>query len=160
MTLSEALSLVWQESARSSQADVARAIGVAPSALTLWKGGTVPKGQRRAKLLAWAEAIERSKPTTPLAGNIRVGFQMTGDLTTAARESATPYNGVDAVVRAGIAEQTRWVREFAARVLEASAAQIRALPVEPLPDLAVEEAARDTRQRQAAAAPRPQSAHG
>ena len=55
MDVDQALQLVWKAAARSSQAVVAAEIGVSPSALTHWKGGTVPDGVRRDRLIAWAE---------------------------------------------------------------------------------------------------------
>ena len=57
MTLQQALAGVWRESDRSSQARVAKRIGVYPSALSRWKQGDVPEGEQREKLFTWAEAL-------------------------------------------------------------------------------------------------------
>lgn len=48
---------------------------------------------------------------------------------------------IEGVIRDGQEEQVRWVREFAARVLEASARQLRAMPT----DISVEELEDDDR---------------
>lgn len=58
MDVSSALALVWQQADRSSQAQVAREIGVTPATITAWKSGNAPTGKTRQRLLEWAERLE------------------------------------------------------------------------------------------------------
>lgn len=57
MDVDEALAVMWQAVAGSSQAIIADQIEVSPSTLTLWKSGTVPTGKSRQKLIAWAKKV-------------------------------------------------------------------------------------------------------
>ncbi len=58
----KALRILWREAARSSQAEVARAIEVTPQLVSSWKGGGAPKGKRLERLIEWAEKIDAVRP--------------------------------------------------------------------------------------------------
>lgn len=75
MDTARALELVWMEAERSSQAVVAAEIEVSPSALTRWKQGETPKGERRRKLLTWAEKTSaiRARAATPIGPTGPIG---------------------------------------------------------------------------------------
>jgi transcriptional regulator with XRE-family HTH domain len=62
VTTAQALDAVWQQAERSSQARVARAIGVSAATVTRWKQGGEPEGRQRELLLAWAEALPSRTP--------------------------------------------------------------------------------------------------
>jgi transcriptional regulator with XRE-family HTH domain len=62
MDVAAALALLHREADRSSQAAVARVIGVSKATVTGWKQGATPQGDQRAKLLAWAEGIPDPPP--------------------------------------------------------------------------------------------------
>lgn len=63
METSEAVELALKHARRSSQAIVAKAIGVSPPTLTRWKNGVSPEGRSLEKLLAWAESAPPLPPS-------------------------------------------------------------------------------------------------
>lgn len=111
MDLNEALSIVELAIERSSQNMVARAIQVDPSVLSRWrKQTTVPQGETKARIIRYAEDLQRHR----LSG-------------TRGRVRETPKaTTVEQAITVAQHEQAKWIREFAARVLEASARELRA----------------------------------
>jgi hypothetical protein len=115
MDVVTALALVWEESARSSQARVAERIGVPADALSRWKVGARPVGKYKEQLLSWAESLP-DRAARPV------------DLPSApspASEARALLDPVAQLVAEGQAEQAAWVLEFAARLLEAGAKRLR-----------------------------------
>lgn len=119
MDVVTALALVWEESARSSQARVAERIGVPADALSRWKVGARPVGKYKERLLAWAESLpagaEHKAPAPAAPSPTR----------SLASEAQALLDPVAQLVAEGQAEQAAWVLEFAARLLEAGAKRLR-----------------------------------
>lgn len=103
MDLTSALEIVWQESARSSQSEVARAIGVSPATITHWKNGKRPDGNRRAKLLAWAERIGVRVASPPPAISPAIVLHAQQQLAETHRDLARIYDYAESI--ADLAEQ-------------------------------------------------------
>ncbi len=62
MTTDQALELLWQEVARSSQSRVAERVGVSTASITRWKQGVRPEGKSVELLLKWAQALPAPAP--------------------------------------------------------------------------------------------------
>lgn len=65
MDVAQAVALFWDRVERSSLRRVAKEVGVGHTTAAGWKGGTVPEGENREKILAWAESVSAAVPPTP-----------------------------------------------------------------------------------------------
>lgn len=109
MDVLTALELVKQEAERSSQARVARLIGVPRDALTRWKSGGSPTGKSKEKLLAWAESLA-SRPAMPAEEeSIALAMERTGANLVRLAEIRGYARSVLSMMRAVAEEQQRVV---------------------------------------------------
>ena len=109
MTSDEALKLLWYHASRSSQARVAKQMGVPRDALSRWKNGGAPRGKLLEKLMAWAESLPPRPAEPTLEPAMAAALEQTGANLVRLAEIRGYARSVLAMLRAVADEQQRVV---------------------------------------------------
>ncbi|MBY0490661.1 MAG: hypothetical protein K2R93_12535 [Gemmatimonadaceae bacterium] len=152
MDLEQAIALVLAEAKRTGNNAVARRLEVANGTVSKWKGGKRPEGEVRGRVFAFAEELARRFESAGLGGDVRIGVRVSGALDPVPPRVAPPVDPVEAVVQEGQRELSRWAKDFAARLLRASATRVESMPDDVLQER--EDAIRDVQEQLGPGVPR------